>query len=122
MPAVAAAMTARARTGPAAPPALARTANQANSGIAMRARTATSSSKPTPRWYSALPKSPLLANRIAEPATNNMPSLSVLEAVWLSGVADTVRLLIGVVAYTGRPQMRMASSGMGAGSVECRAS
>ena len=50
-----------------------RSAIQANSGIASTARTATSSSKPTPRWYSALANSPLLANSIAAPATNNIP-------------------------------------------------
>ena len=42
---------------------LARNAIQANSGTASTARTVTSSSKPTPRWYSALPNSPLLANK-----------------------------------------------------------
>src|SRR4029079_8145958 len=30
-------------------------------------------SNPAPRWYSALLNMPLLANRMAPPATNNMP-------------------------------------------------
>ena len=75
MPAMAAARMARRahRRRLRSPPAriwagaLARNAIQANSGMAISARTATSSSKPTPRWYSALPNSPLLANKMAEP-------------------------------------------------------
>src|SRR5262245_20888733 len=50
----------------------------ANSGRASSARRVTRVSKPTPRWYSALLNSPLLANSMAAPATHNIPMRSAL--------------------------------------------